>query len=267
LQPLSFWNFLTYRAKVVVTPSEWRSARLSLLEKEKEHTRINDALAAERRSLPMVEITKDYVFTTLDKSDKEISVGLSELFAGRRQLIIYHFMFDPSWDAGCPSCSLAGDSFNALEHLNSRDTTLVCVSRAPIAKIAAYKKRMGWTFPWVSSYGTDFNYDFHVTLNGDITPVEYNYRNEEQLKERGLIYATKGEQPGYSCFVKGNGKDIGELGKIYHTYSCYARSVEKAVGFFGLLDITLLGRGDKGNTLPVPTRRDEYTPEMLKGTV
>jgi predicted dithiol-disulfide oxidoreductase (DUF899 family) len=215
----------------------------------------------------MVEINKSYTFTTVDDSGKEVKVGLSDLFAGRRQLIIYHFMFDPSWEAGCVGCCLIGDSIHALEHLNSRDTTLVCVSRAPIEKLIAFKKRMGWTFPWVSSYGTDFNYDFHVTQDSAVTPVEYNYRGEAEMEKRGASFAAKGEQPGLSCFIKGDGKDIGEVGKIYHTYSAYARGLERTSGYFGWLDFTLLGRQDaEGSGPPAKARRDEYTPEQLKGT-
>jgi predicted dithiol-disulfide oxidoreductase (DUF899 family) len=246
----------------VVSPAEWRTARIALLEKEKELTRRNDALAAERRALPIVEISKDYRFTTLDASGKEISASLSDLFAGRRQLIIYHFMFEPASDAGCVGCSHMGDHLIALEHMHARDTTIVCVSRAPIEKLAAYQKRMGWTFPWYSSYGTDFNYDFHVTMDPAVAPVEYNYRSEAQLKERGLAYNIKGEQPGISCFFKGGANGIGEAGKIYHTYSAYARGLERH-DFLGWMDLTKLGRQDKSAK---DARKDEYTPDDLKGS-
>ncbi len=214
----------------------------------------------------MVEVKKPYSFTVLDTSGNEVGVGLSDLFAGRRQLIVYHFMFDPSWDVGCVGCSLTGDSIGAVEHINARDTTLVCVSRAPIAKIEAFKKRMGWTFPWVSSYGSDFNYDFHATQDAAVAPVEYNFRDEAELEKRGQKYSATGEQPGVSCFIKGGAKEIGEPGKMYHTYSGYARALEKTSGYFGWMDMTLLGRQDEKNAPPVSARRDEYSPEELMGT-
>lgn len=248
----------------VVKPSEWQAARVALLEKEKALTRANDAVVADRRALPMVEMTKAYTFTGLDDSGKEISVSFSDLFDGRRQLIMKHFMFAPEWDAGCPSCSLGADNIVALEHLHSRDTTFVSISRAPIQKITAYKERMGWTFPWFSSYGSDFNYDFHVTQDPQVSPVQYNYRSEEELKNKGLSYATTGEQPGMSCFFKGDGKGKGEEGKVYHTYSTFARGMENT-DIFGLLDMTLLGRQGDGPA-PATKRKDEFTPEELKGS-
>jgi len=244
----------------VCTPSEYLTSRLALLEKEKELTRANDAIAAQRRALPIVEITKSYTFTTSDST----TATLSDLFAHRRQLVIKHFMFDPSWDAGCQSCSMSADFLVALEHLNSRDTTLVVVSRAPIDKINAYKKRLGWTFPWVSSYGSDFNYDFHVTQDPKVAPVEYNFRSEEELKKRGLSYSTTGEQPGISCFIKG-GKGVGDEGKVYHTYSAYARGLENS-DVMSMLDLTYLGRQEKGMQ-PASARRDEYTEEELRGSM
>ena len=248
----------------IVTPAEWRADRIALLEKEKAHTRATDALAAERRSLPIVEVEKPYLFTSLDTSGKEVTLSMPDLFEGRRQLIIYHFMFDPADEAGCVGCSLTGDYLGPLEHLNASDTTIACVSRAPIAKIEAYKKRMCWKFPWVSSHGSDFNYDFHATHDSDITPLSVNFRTEQELKEQGKSVDCKGETHGLSCFIQGNGTDAGEKGKVYHTYSGYARSVEPVNGYFGWLDFTLLGRQDgKKVNPPAFARRDEYTAEEL----
>src|SRR5207245_2750317 len=155
----------------IATRDEWLTARKELLAKEKELTRQRDALNAERRRLPMVKIDKEYVFEGPDGK-----ANLLDLFDGRRQLIIYHFMFDPNWEDGCPSCSAGADevSDGLLAHLHIRDTTYVFVSRAPLAKIEAYKARQGWTFPWYSSYGSDFNYDFHVTLDESVAPIQYN---------------------------------------------------------------------------------------------
>ncbi|KAA8642794.1 DUF899 domain-containing protein [Aspergillus tanneri] len=247
----------------VVSPAEYRAARLSLLEKEKEATRALDALAAERRQLPIVEVTKSYSFSIIcPKDGQRHDIGLSDLFFGRRQLIIYHFMFDPSWEAGCSGCTLMGDSFPPLEHLHSRSTSVVAVSRAPIEKIEKYKKRMGWTFPWVSSYGSDFNYDMHTTQDEAIRPVEYNYKAKDELPD----FLTKGEQPGSSVFYRGDGK-IGEVGKIYHTYSTYARGGEHLINTFGWLDMTPLGRqdGESGHPGLGFLRKDEYSQEELKG--
>src|SRR6266487_2252604 len=165
----------TMNLPTVVSASEWQVARDKLLVKEKEATRARDALAAERRRLPMVRIEKDYVF---EGPDGEAS--LLDLFEGRRQLIVGHFMFDPRWEDGCPSCSAGADevSDGLLEHLHARDTTFAYVSRAPIEKIERYKAKRGWTFPWYSSHGSDFNYDFHVTLDELVAPIEYNYRTK-----------------------------------------------------------------------------------------
>ncbi|KAL2866113.1 DUF899 domain-containing protein [Aspergillus lucknowensis] len=250
----------------VVSPAEYRTARLALLEKEKEATRVRDALAAERRKLPMVQVTQPYTFDIIcGKDGEKKKISLSELFFGRRQLIVYHFMFDPAWEAGCSSCTVMGDSFPALEHLHSRSTTVVAVSRAPIEKIEAYKKRMGWSFPWVSSYDTDFNFDLHVTQD-DQHGVEYNFKTKDELLKRGQEYFTKGEQPGNSVFYKGDGK-IGEEGKIYHTYSTYARGGEHLINTFGWLDMTPLGRqdGESGYEGLGFRRKDEYTADELKG--
>ena len=160
----------------VVTQSEWLEARKALLAKEKEATRLRDELSAERRRLPMVEIEKDYRFAGTDGE-----VGLADLFEGRSQLLIYHFMWLDHEGAGCPSCSYVVDNIGDLRHLHARDTTLALVSRGPLDDLESYRRRMGWEIPWYSSLGSDFNYDFHVTSDRDVAPVEYNYRDETQL--------------------------------------------------------------------------------------
>lgn len=219
----------------VVSRETWRAARKDLLKKEKQLTRARDALNAERRRLPMVKIEKDYVFEGPDGK-----ASLLDLFEGRQQLIVYHFMFDPEWDEGCPSCSAWADHIarGHLNHLNSRSTTLALVSRAPVHKIILFKKRMGWTMPWYSSYGSDFNYDFHVTQDESIAPVEYNYRDQATLEHLGQSYHTEGEQPGISCFLR---KDD----EVYHTYSTYGRGGETVGGAYYFLDLTALGRQEE----------------------
>ena len=220
----------------VVSRDEWLVARKELLAKEKELTRQRDALNAERRRLPMVRIDKDYVFEGPDGK-----ASLLDLFDGRRQLIVRHFMFDPSWDEGCPSCSAGADEISdgLLKHLHARDTSLVVVSRAPLAKIEAFKARRGWTFPWYSSYGSDFNYDFHVTLDESVAPVEYNYRTRAEHEQAGTSVYVEGEQPiegpGQSCFLR-------DGDNVFHTYSNYARGAEMTGGSYYYLDLTGLGR-------------------------
>ncbi len=214
----------------VVSRDEWLVTRKELLAKEKEATRARDALNAERRKLPMVEIDKNYVFEGPDGT-----VKLLELFEGRRQLIVYHFMFSPEWDEGCPSCSLLVDNIGHLAHLHARDTSLCVVSRAPLAKIEPFKARMGWTFPWYSSYGSGFNYDFHITQDELVTPAEYNYRDKAELEQAGETWFLEGEQPGVSVFLRD-----GE--RIFHTYSTYARGSDVLLGTYNYLDLTPLGR-------------------------
>src|ERR1700681_4266653 len=220
----------------VVSPEEWVIARKKLLAEEKAMTRTRDALSTKRRELPMVSIEKEYVF---EGPNGKISLG--DLFEGRRQLIIQHFMFDPTWDEGCPSCTAAADEISTglLNHLHARDTTLVAVSRASIAKIETYKTQRGWTFPWYSSYGSDFNYDFHVTLDESVAPVEYNYRTKLEHEQRDAsLYVEDGqsvEDPGRSCFLRAGDR-------IFHTYSVYARGLETIGGSYYMLDETALGR-------------------------
>ncbi len=223
----------------VVSEPEWVAARKALLAKEKAFTRQRDALNAERRRLPMVEIEKDYVFDGPDGK-----VRLLDMFDGRSQLILVHFMFDPSWDDGCSSCTAGADevSDGFIRHLNARETSLVYVSRAPLAKIENYKQRRGWTFPWYSSFGSDFNYDFHVTLDAKVAPVEYNYRTEAEYAALGsTLYTEDGqsvEDPGRSYFLR-----VGD--RVFHTYSVFARGMESVGGSYYFLDETALGRQEE----------------------
>ncbi|HEY2796038.1 MAG TPA: DUF899 domain-containing protein [Micromonosporaceae bacterium] len=224
----------------VVTRDEWLVARKELLTREKAATRAKDALNADRRRLPMVRIDKPYAF------DSETGpVGLLDLFDGRRQLIVQHFMFDPSWDEGCSSCTAAVDEIadGLLRHLRARETNYVIVSRAPLAKLLAYRDKKGWTVPWVSSNGSDFNYDFHVTLDASVAPVEFNFRDPDELRAAGQewILATEDqpwEQPGYSAFLR-------DGDEIFHTYSTFGRGTEALGDGYGFLDVTALGRQEE----------------------
>jgi predicted dithiol-disulfide oxidoreductase (DUF899 family) len=217
----------------VVSRDEWLAARKELLAKEKEMTRARDALSAERRRLPMVRIEKDYVFTGPDGE-----ASLLDLFDGHLQLILGHFMFDPSWEDGCPSCSAGADevSQGLIDHLHMRDTHLVYVSRAPIDRIERYRAKKGWTFPWYSSYGSEFNYDFGVTLDESVAPPEYNYRSKAEYEAAGIdVSFLEGEQPGTSYFLR-------EGDEVFHTYSTFARGAEQTGGSYYFLDLTALGR-------------------------
>ena len=212
----------------VVTRDEWLSARKALLEKEKEATRARDRLNAERRNLPMVEVTKRY---ELDGPQGRVS--LLDVFQGRRQLIVYHFMFGPDWETGCPSCTAGIDEVSAgfLRHLHSRDTTFAVVARAPLAKLQQYQRERGWEhIPFYSSYGSDFNHDFRVTIDPSVAPPEYNYRP--------MPDAEPGEAPGRSCFLR-------DGDRIFHTYSQYARGLESTGGSYYFLDLTALGRQEE----------------------
>src|SRR4051795_31614 len=210
------------RLPEIATREEWLGARTELLAREKEMTRARDALNADRRRLPMVEITKPYVF-----HGPQGDVTLRDLFEGRRQLIVGHFMFDPDWDEGCRSCSAGCDevSQGLLDHLHKRDTTLAYVSRAPLEQLERWKAHKGWDFPWYSSYGSDFNYDFDVTLDPAVKPPVYNYRPIDM----------EGEMPGQSHFLRD-----GE--RVFHTYSNYARGAEMTGGSYYWLHLTALGR-------------------------
>ncbi|MEV4754070.1 DUF899 domain-containing protein [Micromonospora sp. NPDC049559] len=213
----------------VTSREEWLRARLELLAQEKAAMRAQDAVAARRRELPRVRIDKDYVFEGPDGK-----VRLADLFEGRPQLIVYHFMFHPEWEDGCPSCSFTIDSLGRLEHLNGLNTSFVMVSRAPLEKIERYRTRMGWTATWVSSAGSDFNFDFHVTNDESVAPIYYNYKDKATL-QRDAAYRLKGDGQGISVFVReGDG--------IFHTYSTYGRGTEVMMGTYHLLDLTPLGR-------------------------
>ncbi len=212
----------------VVSREQWHEARVRLLAEEKEHTRRRDALNADRRRLPMVRVEKRYVFDGLAGP-----VALAVLFGDSRQLIIQHVMFGPDWDAACPGCTAAVDELSdgVLTHLRSRDTAFTLVSRAPLAKLETYRAGRGWTVPWYSSYGSDFNYDFQVSLDEAAGQVQYNYRPEPEL----LGGERSSEMPGYSCFLR-------DGDEIFHTYSTYGRGTEYLGNTYTLLDLTALGR-------------------------
>jgi predicted dithiol-disulfide oxidoreductase (DUF899 family) len=214
----------------IVSREEWIAARKKLLQKEKEATDLQDRLAAERRKLPWVKVDKIYLFDTPTGK-----VSLESLFAGRSQLVVYHFMFGPDWQEGCPSCSYVSDHTDGrLPHLAARDVSWVAVSRAPVAKIEEFKKRMGWRFDWVSSNGSDFNYDYHVSFTPEELAkgkVDYNYTEEE---------FPSAEAPGISIFYKD------AEGNIYHTYSAYGRGVEVLLGTYRVLDLVPKGRDEEG---------------------
>ncbi|MBE9178018.1 DUF899 domain-containing protein [Oculatella sp. LEGE 06141] len=214
----------------IVDSKEWLTARKTLLEHEKEYTRHRDRLNAERRRLPMIKLEKDYTFDGSNGSAK-----LIDLFAGRTQLIVYHFMFDPEWEKGCMGCTGYVDALGDLSMLSDRDTTFVLVSRAPLPKLEAYKTLKGWTVPWYSSFGSDFNYDFHVTLDETIAPIEYNYRDKAELEKRNGPNMMQGESHGLSVFFR-----IGD--DVFHIYSAYARGVESLTDAYSLLDMTPYGR-------------------------
>ncbi|GAY12179.1 DUF899 domain-containing protein [Pseudonocardia sp. N23] len=216
----------------IASRDEWLAARTALLAEEKELTRARDALNTRRRELPMVEIEKDYRFT-----GPEGEVGLLDLFEGRRQLMVGHFMFDPSWEDGCPSCTAGAEEMSQglLDHLATRDTSLTYVSRAPLEKIERYKAKKGWTFRWYSSGGSDFNYDFHVTLDDSVQPAEYNYRPAAEYGPTWTGDTQPFEMPGLSCFLR-------DGDRVFHTYSQYARGAESTGGSYYFLDLTALGR-------------------------
>ena len=224
----------------VVSRAEWLAARKALLAAEKEAVRAKDALNTRRRMLPMVRVEKDYTFDGPDGP-----VRLLDLFAGGRQLIVQHFMFHPDWSAGCGSCTAAVDDLSEglLRHLRSRSTAYAVVARAPLAKLAAYRAERGWTLPLYSSSGSDFNYDFHVTLDASRAPVQFNYRAPDELRAAGFGWmldedAQPTEQPGMSCFLR-DGADV------FHTYSTFGRGTEQIGGAYGFLDMTALGRQEE----------------------
>ncbi len=228
----------------IVSKNEWIEARKVLLQKEKEFTKLRDQLNQQRRDLPWVAVDKEYVFD--GPNGKET---LSDLFDGRSQLIVYHFMYDPNWDVGCPSCSFWADNFNNITvHLNQRDVTMIAVSRAPYNKIDAYKKRLGWDFEWVSSFDTNFNRDYYVSFTS------------EELEKKECFYnftiqdPTVSELPGVSVFYKD------QAGKIFHTYSAYSRGIDILNNTYNYLDLVPKGRDEDGYEFSMEwvRRHDEY---------
>ena len=236
----------------VGTREEWEAARNALLEREKDLTRRSDDLARQRRELPWVRIDEEYGFDTDDGTKT-----LAELFDGRSQLLVYHFMFGPEYTAGCPVCSSGADTYTgAVPHLNARDVTVLCVSRAPLERLQAYERRMGWTFPWVSSAGTDFNFDFNVSqseeqlaafLEVEMPPVVAQMATACGTDTAGYL----AEGPGLSAFVLSDGV-------VYHTYSTYARGLEVMLGYYGLLDRVPRGRDEGDDDAFWLRRHDEY---------
>jgi predicted dithiol-disulfide oxidoreductase (DUF899 family) len=234
------------------TREEWLVARKELLDREKELTHRSDELARQRRALPWVPIEKEYAFETDDGTKT-----LAELFDGRSQLLVYHFMFGPQYEAGCPTCSSGADTFDgAVPHLKARDVTFTCVSRAPLDKLRAYKERMGWSFPWASSEGSDFNFDFDVSqteeelaefLKGDVPPVIAQFATACGTDPAGFL----AEGPGLSAFALSDGA-------VHHTYSTYARGLEVMLGFYPLLDRVPKGRDEEGDEEFWIRRHDEY---------
>jgi predicted dithiol-disulfide oxidoreductase (DUF899 family) len=214
----------------VVSHDKWLAARREFLTKEKEFTRLRDELSRQRRALPWEKVEKRYEFDSTKGK-----VTLADLFDGRSQLIVYHFMFGPGWQEGCPSCSYVADHFDgSTMHLANRDTTLAVVSRAPLAEIEAFKKRMGWKFPWASSFGSDFNFDYHVSFTPEEKSggkVYYNYARGEFPRE---------EAPGASVFAKD------AAGEVFHTYSSYARGLDILLGAYNILDLVPKGRDEDG---------------------
>jgi predicted dithiol-disulfide oxidoreductase (DUF899 family) len=226
------------------THEEWLAARLELLEAEKEFTRQRDALTRRRMAMPWERVEKSYRF-----EGPNGAVALADLFDGRSQLIVYHFMFDPDWDEGCGSCSFWADNFNGIPiHLNHRDVTFTAISRAPLGKINAYKKRMGWSFPWVSSDGGDFNFDYQVSFNSEqIAEGKAHYNYEVRPN-------TSSDKVGISVFHKN------EKGEVFHTYSCYSRGVDMLNGAYHYLDLVPKGRDEDGLRFSMEwlRRHDQY---------
>jgi predicted dithiol-disulfide oxidoreductase (DUF899 family) len=233
---------MTMKVPTIVSRDEWTAARKGLLAKEKEFNRQRDALSAERRKLPAVAIEKEYVF-----QGPEGRHTLADLFEGKRQLLVYHFMFDPDWDEGCPSCSFVADNFaSGLVHLAARDTAFAVISRAPLDKITRFKKRMGWTFPWLSSFGTDFNYDFQVTLDENHTV--YNYA---PVSAQPAGRPHEGEREGLSVFLR-------DGGRLFHTYSTYQRGLDPFLNTYNFLDLTPLGRQEEDGIMRWLRHHDKY---------
>ena len=214
----------------IVSRTQWLVERKKLLGHEKDLTKHYDRVNAERRRLPMVKIEKDYVFD--GPNGKQ---NLKAIFEGRRQLVVYHFMFDPTWEKGCPGCTSYVNAIGDLSMLDARDAIFVLISRAPLPKLEAYKAQKGWSLPWFSSFGTEFNYDFHVTNDEMVAPIEYNYRNKAELQANKVPNAIEGEEHGLTVFFR-----LGD--DVFHTYSTYARGTEYLTDARALLDMTPYGR-------------------------
>ena len=226
----------------VVSHDEWVAARRKLLAQEKEWNHQRDALSAKRRQMPMEEIKKEYVF-----EGPEGRRTLADLFEGKQQLLVYHFMFEPDDDEGCPSCSFVADNFaGSLVHLAARDTAFAVISRAPLDKIERFKKRMGWSFPWFSSFGSDFNYDFQVTL--DESHTEYNYA---PVSAQPPNRPQEGEREGLSVFLR-------DGGRLFHTYSTYQRGIDPFLNTYNFLDLTPLGRQEEDGIMQWIRYHDKY---------
>jgi len=219
------------------------------LVKEKEATRARDALNKQRRALPVVQVDKPYEFEGPD--DRKIS--LVDMFEGRRQLIVYHFMFDPNWDEGCSACSLFADNIGHLSHPHSREMSFAVVSRAPTSKIEPFRARMGWAFPWYSSVKSDFNYDFNVTLDETIRPLQYNYMSEAETKRLGAQFTGH-----FSCELHGVSVFLRDGNTVYHSYSSYARGPELLIGTYNYLDLTPLGRQEVGTGIGMFRHHDKF---------
>jgi predicted dithiol-disulfide oxidoreductase (DUF899 family) len=229
----------------VVSAEEWLAERKELLSAEEQAAKALAEISERRRKLPAVRVDKEYL---LDGATGTVS--LLGMFEGRRQLIVQHFMFDPAWDEGCPVCSYQADSVGSLAHLHARNTTFAAVSRAPIGKIEPFRQRMGWSFPWYSSLGSDFNYDFHVTHDENVAPIQWNFMTKQELIDAGMPYfARPGERGGVSVFYRDDDT-------ILHTYSGFRSVVDLLCGTDQYLDLTPLGRQDEDVEL---RHRDKYT--------
>ncbi len=228
----------------VVSHEGWLKARLDLLAAEKEFTRQRDALTRRRREMPWERVEKDYRF-----EGPSGMRSLADLFEGRSQLVVYHFMFAPEWDEGCKSCSFWADTFDGIPiHLAHRDVAFTAISRAPFVKLDAYRRRMGWSFPWVSSHGNDFNYDYHVSFTPAEVAADSAYYNYEFQADTGS------DQPGISVFAKD------ETGQMFHTYSCHGRGIDMVNGAYQFLDLVPKGRDESGLrfTMAWVRRHDQY---------
>jgi predicted dithiol-disulfide oxidoreductase (DUF899 family) len=235
----------------VVSADEWLAARKELLAAEEEAAKVLAQVTAKRKELPATVVEKKYVF-----EGPAGEVTLLEMFEGRRQLIVQHFMFDPAWGQGCPVCSYQADSAGHLAHLHARNTTYALVSRAPITKIEPFRQRMGWPYPWYSSFGSDFNYDFHVTHDESVAPIEYNYRTAPELIDRGdTFFARPGEKGAVSVFLR-------DGDSVLHTYSVYGAGTDLLYSTDQLLDLTPLGRQDEDVEL---RHHDSYSDDGLRG--